>query len=127
MTESVRNISRASPVRADHWFEKLIDQYLEDHPGKIELDDAYWHPSVLALHEAIRPWLIEQCGGISSFWQYLLEAAMLWFPERTESRLGKLFCTQLECEANTFWQGREDFADIERLYLQWRGIKQADS
>ena len=104
--------------------ERMVETYLAAHPEFERLEECYMHPSVLALTRSMQPWMIEQCGGPLPFWALMLDAAKLWFPEKREGLLGRIFCTRLEAEANTFWNGLDSARSISHNYLVWIGVRE---
>tara|TARA_R110002049_G_scaffold132773_2_gene291969 strand:+ start:167 stop:502 length:336 start_codon:yes stop_codon:yes gene_type:complete len=100
----------------------LINQYLSNHPELECLDEEYMHPSVLALHEDIKPWMIDELGSAYELWKLLLDAAKEWFPDKNKSKLGRLFCNRFEIEGCTFWNGIDEYKPLTREYHEWRGI-----
>lgn len=80
------------------------------------------HPSVLAMHTEIQPWLMSELGGTHEYWNLLLESAKEWFPDKNKTKLGRLFCNRFEIHGCTFWNGLEEYQTLTDEYHKWRGI-----
>lgn len=101
----------------------LIDLYIRDHPDFEPLEDKYMHPSVLALHGDIMPWLVKHFSDPVEFWTVLLDAAKEWFPDKNKTKLGHLFCLRFECTDLTCWNGWKPIQPVVQSYAEWRGFK----
>lgn len=114
------SVPPASPAER---VERMVETYLAAHPEFEPLEESYMHPSVLALTKSMKPWMIGQCGGPLPFWMLMLDAARLWFPDRREGLLGRVFCNRFEAEANICWNGLDAARSISRDYLVWIGVR----
>jgi len=101
--------------------ESMVTEYRRLHPDFHYPPEEYCHPSVLAMHNEIQPWIVHSLGGPWHYWLLMLEAAKAWFPDKAETKLGRLFCVRLEIEYATFWQGKPEFEAILKDYAKWRG------
>ncbi|MGW8158717.1 MAG: nuclear transport factor 2 family protein [Desulfoprunum sp.] len=101
---------------------RLVDRWLKDNPD-FKLDDVdLWHPSYIALHREMKPWLFAQCDNEAEYvglWALLLAAAKEWFPDKGATKAGRSFCYCIEAADCISWNGWEPIQPVLQDYLTW--------
>ncbi|MGW8157390.1 MAG: nuclear transport factor 2 family protein [Desulfoprunum sp.] len=101
---------------------RLVDMWLKENPD-FELDDVdLWHPSYIALHREMNPWLFAQCDNEAEYvglWALLLAAAKEWFPDKGATKAGRSFCYCIEAADCISWNGWEPIQPVLQDYLNW--------
>lgn len=98
----------------------LVHKYLREHPDYEYPPSGDRHPNILAMTSQMKPWIMDQLGGAKQYWLIILRSAKLWFMQDRNCREYKIFCARFESEGNTFWNGRTEFEDLSKEYLEWR-------
>lgn len=102
---------------------EMVSIYLKQNPEFFPPDEELNHPSYLALYRPIKYWMLKQCGGQYGgnveLWTLMLAAAKEWFPDKSETKLGHVFCVRFELEDCTWWNGRTEFQPVLKDYIKW--------
>jgi hypothetical protein len=100
--------------------DSYVNEYLATHPNFEFPKSGDRHPSVLAIGNQMKGWLMDRLGGPVPYWRAMLESANTWFPPGCESREFRIFCTLIEGEERIWWQGRPEFEPVWDEYAAWK-------
>jgi hypothetical protein len=95
----------------------LIDSYLAQHPD-FKYPERSRHPAVLALTVDMNAWLVDECGGIGSFWSLMVDSAKSWFDPSEESLELKYFHARLSASCAMMGQALPHVSSIDDFYWQ---------
>ena len=102
-----------------------INQYIQDymgvHPDFVPPESSS-HPCTLALTTAIKPDLVERCGGIVEFWVALYDHARDWFEPDDDCLEARCFRGRLmvECGLSVGTEFEQPLCEVYESYIRWR-------
>ncbi|MGM0564572.1 MAG: hypothetical protein ACQES2_09610 [Pseudomonadota bacterium] len=107
--------------------DELVQQYLDENPDYEYPPSGNKHPSILSMTYDMKPWIIDQLGGIEAYWKEMLHSAMIWFEPGEGTPEYRVFCMRFEGEGNIFWQDDPELEKLIEEYSRWKKSKTSET